>query len=123
MSRRKPELQTIDVAAWPTVAHTELDEPVRPKFEARRQTILRYIAGEPIRIIEETTRFNRRQLYRWLERAQTTHADGRPFGSGHLSPTCASRNMRECMMCRCAASAAAAVPPVRSRICLNATRR
>ncbi|PRX24020.1 hypothetical protein B0G75_12463 [Paraburkholderia sp. BL18I3N2] len=80
MSRRKPELQTIDVNAWPAVAHTELDEPVRRKFEARRQAILRYIAGEPIRAIEVSTHFNRRQLYRWLERAQTVHPDGRPFG-------------------------------------------
>ncbi|MET3228567.1 UNVERIFIED_ORG: hypothetical protein ABIC54_000741 [Burkholderia sp. 1263] len=80
MSRRKPELQKIDVNAWPTVAHTELDEPVCRKFEARRQAILRYIAGEPIRAIEKSTHFNRRQLYRWLERAQTTHPDGRPFG-------------------------------------------
>jgi putative transposase len=80
MSRRKPELRTIDVNAWPTVAHSELDGAVRRKFEARQQAILRYIAGEPIRAIEESTRFNRRQLYRWLERAQTTHPDGRPFG-------------------------------------------
>ncbi|CAE6813110.1 hypothetical protein R75465_05487 [Paraburkholderia aspalathi] len=80
MSRRKPELQTIVVDAWPTVAHTELDETARRKFEARRQAILRYIAGEPIRVIEKSTHFNRRQLYRWLERAQTTHPDGRPFG-------------------------------------------
>ncbi len=80
MSRRKPELQAIDVNAWPTVAHTELDEPVRRKFEARRQAILRYIAGEPIRAIEKSTHFNRRQLYRWLERAQAVHPDGRPFG-------------------------------------------
>lgn len=80
MSRRKPELQTIIVDAWPTVAHTEFDEPDRRKFEARRQAILRYIAGEPIRAIEKSTHFNRRQLYRWLERAQTTHPDGRPFG-------------------------------------------
>ncbi|OBR50549.1 helix-turn-helix domain containing protein [Paraburkholderia tropica] len=80
MSRRKPELQTIDVNAWPTVANSELDRAVCRKFEARRQAILRYIAGEPIRAIEESTHFNRRQLYRWLERAQTTHPDGRPFG-------------------------------------------
>ncbi|MGF6293296.1 integrase [Paraburkholderia youngii] len=80
MSRRKPELQAIDVDAWPAVAYTELDGPARRKFEARQQAILRYIAGEPIRVIEESTPFNRRQLYRWLERAQTTHPDGRPFG-------------------------------------------
>ncbi|WP_018437563.1 integrase core domain-containing protein, partial [Paraburkholderia atlantica] len=80
MSRRKPELQVIDIAAWPTVAYTELDQPARRKFDARQQAILRYIAGEPVKTIEESTHFNRRQLYRWLERAQTTHPDGRPFG-------------------------------------------
>jgi hypothetical protein len=80
MSRRKPELQAIDINEWPTVAHTELNEPVHRKFEARRQAILRYIAGEPVRTIEKSTHFNRRQLYRWLERAPTTHLDGRPFG-------------------------------------------
>ncbi|MGF6383339.1 putative transposase [Paraburkholderia atlantica] len=80
MSRRKPELQVIDIAAWPTVAYTELDQPARRKFDARQQAILRYIRGEPIRTIEESTHFNRRQLYRWLERAQTTYPDGRPFG-------------------------------------------
>ena len=80
MSRRKPELQAIDVNTWPTVAYTELDESGRRKFEARQQAVLRYIAGEPIRAVEESTPFNRRQLYRWLDRAQTTHPDGRPFG-------------------------------------------
>jgi hypothetical protein len=80
MSRRKPELQAIDVNTWPTVAYTELDESGRRTFEARQQAVLRYIAGEPIRAVEASTRFNRRQLYRWLERAQTTHPDGRRFG-------------------------------------------
>jgi hypothetical protein len=45
-----------------------------------------------------------------------------PSVSGHSSPTCASQNMRECVMCKCAASAAAAVPPVRWHSCLNAAR-
>jgi hypothetical protein len=67
MNRRKPALQTIVVETWLTVAHTEFDETARRKFEARRQAILRYIAGEPIRAIEKSTHFNRRQLYRWLE--------------------------------------------------------
>jgi hypothetical protein len=45
MSRRKPELQAIDLNAWPTVAYTELDEGSRRKFEERRQAVLRYVAG------------------------------------------------------------------------------
>jgi transposase InsO family protein len=80
MSRRKPELQAIDLNAWPTVAYTELDEGSRRKFEERRQAVLRYVAGESIKAIEESTHVNRRQLYRWLVRAQLAHPDGRPFG-------------------------------------------
>ncbi|WP_232444096.1 helix-turn-helix domain-containing protein [Burkholderia ubonensis] len=80
MSRRKPELQAIDVSAWPTVAYTELDGATRRTFELRRQAVLRYTAGESIKAIEKSTGINRRQLYRWLERAQTPHPDGRPFG-------------------------------------------
>ncbi|CAL8480953.1 helix-turn-helix domain-containing protein [Caballeronia sp. S22] len=80
MSRRKPELQAIDLNSWPSVAHTELDEGSRRQFEVRRQAVLRYIAGESIKAIEESTHVNRRQLYRWLERARSAHPDGRPFG-------------------------------------------
>jgi putative transposase len=80
MSRRKPELQAIDVNAWPTVAYTELDEAARRTFETRRLAVLRYTAGESIKAIEKSTGINRRQLYRWLERAQTPHPDGRLFG-------------------------------------------
>ena len=80
MSRRKLELQSIDVSAWPTVAFTELDDVARRTFETRQQAVLRYTAGESIKAIERSTGINRRQLYRLLERAQTSHPDGRPFG-------------------------------------------
>ncbi|KVG87698.1 hypothetical protein WJ36_30265 [Burkholderia ubonensis] len=63
-----------------TVAYTELDGATRRTFEIRRQAVLRYTAGESIKAIEKSTGINRRQLYRWLERAQTPHPDGRPFG-------------------------------------------
>lgn len=89
MSRRKPELQAIDVNAWPTVACTELDEAARRTFETRRQAVLRYAAGESVKAIERSTGVNRRQLYRWLERAQAPHPDGRPFGFRALTPRCA----------------------------------
>jgi putative transposase len=80
MSRRRPEFQAIDVAAWPTVAHTELGEPVRKVFEGRMQAVLRYTKGESLKQIEQSTGVNRRQLYRLLERAMLSHPDGRPFG-------------------------------------------
>ncbi|MCG5076622.1 helix-turn-helix domain-containing protein [Paraburkholderia tagetis] len=80
MSRRKPELQAIDVSMWPTVAYTELDEAGRRTFEMRQQAVVRYAAGESVKAIEEATGVNRRQLYRWLERAMLPHPDGRPLG-------------------------------------------
>jgi putative transposase len=86
MNRRKPDLQTIDVSAWPTVAYTEFDPALRARFEKRQQAILRYIDGESIRAIEKSIGINRRQLYRWLERAQAQHPDGRPFGFRGLLP-------------------------------------
>ncbi|TAM16921.1 MAG: integrase [Pandoraea sp.] len=80
MNRRKPEFQAIDVATWPTVAYTEFDHGTQRTFEARMQALVRYAHGESLRQIEQSTGVNRRQLYRWLERALSPHPDGRPFG-------------------------------------------
>jgi putative transposase len=80
MNRRKPEFQSIDLSAWPSVAYTEFDESARRAFEKHRQALERYVAGEPIKAIEQSTGVNRRQLYRWLERAVLQHPDGRPVG-------------------------------------------
>jgi transposase InsO family protein len=80
MSRRKPEFQAIDVATWPAVAYTEFDHEARRAFEARMQALVRYARGESLKHIEQSTGVNRRQLYRWLERALSPHPDGRPFG-------------------------------------------
>ncbi len=80
MSRRKPEFQTLDVATWPAVAYTEFDPETRRAFEARMQALIRYARGESLKQIEQCTGVNRRQLYRWLERALSPHPDGRPFG-------------------------------------------
>jgi transposase-like protein len=82
MRRRNPDLQTIDVSTWPTVASSEFDTATRNMFEKRQQAVLRYIAGESIRAIEKSIGINRRQLYRWLDRAQAQHADGRLCSAG-----------------------------------------
>lgn len=76
MSRRKPEFQS----AWPTVAHTELEQPVRQAFEVRMQAVTRYASGESLTQIEALTGVNCRQLYRMLERGMLPHPDGRPYG-------------------------------------------
>lgn len=80
MNRRRPEFQTIDISAWPIVACTELDEAARRDFEMRRQAVVRFAAGDSVAAIEQATGVNRRQLYRWVERAMLPHPDGRPFG-------------------------------------------
>lgn len=80
MIRRKPEFQTLDLATWPTVAYTEFDHEARRTFEARMQVLVRYARGESLKQIEQSTGVDRRQLYRWLERALSPHPDGRPFG-------------------------------------------
>jgi hypothetical protein len=80
MNRRRPEFQAIDLATWPTVAYTEFDHETRRTFEARMQVLVRYARGESLKQIEQCTGVDRRQLYRWLERALSLHPDGRPCG-------------------------------------------
>jgi hypothetical protein len=80
MNRRRPDLQMIDVSASPTVDYTGLDQSTWNRFEMRQLVVLRNIDRESIRQIEKSTGVNRRQLYRWLERAQVQHPDGRVFG-------------------------------------------
>ncbi|MBB3004007.1 transposase InsO family protein [Paraburkholderia tropica] len=80
MNRRKPELQVIDITAWPTVAYREFDDDTRRVFEARMQAMLGYARGDTLVQIEQSTGVNRRQLYRLLGRALSPHPDGRPFG-------------------------------------------
>ncbi|QBR04314.1 DDE-type integrase/transposase/recombinase [Paraburkholderia pallida] len=80
MSRRKPELQELDLMTWPTVAWTEFDAPARKRIQLRMQAIERYARGEPVKDIEHATGVNRRQLYRLLERALELHHDGRIYG-------------------------------------------
>lgn len=60
MNRRKPELQGIDVAAWPTVARTEFDDDTRRVFEARMQAVLGYVRGDSLGQIEQSTGVDRR---------------------------------------------------------------
>lgn len=80
MSRRKPELQALDIGSWPSVAWTDLDTKAREVIKLRMQAIERFAQGEPVKAIEESTGIDRRQLYRWLERGLSPHPDGRIFG-------------------------------------------
>ncbi|MGF6934295.1 hypothetical protein OKW41_003434 [Paraburkholderia sp. UCT70] len=80
MSRRRPEFQTLDLASWPTLAWTELGTAARERVQRHIDAVERYANGESVGSIENTTGINRRQLYRFLERALSVHADGRPYG-------------------------------------------
>ena len=80
MSRRNAQLQAIDVSTWPTVAYTQFDDTTRHMFEKRVHAVMAYVQGESVKQIEHSTGINRRQLYRWLERAGAIHPDGRLFG-------------------------------------------
>jgi putative transposase len=67
MNRRKSELQSIDLAQWPTVAYTEFDPEAKAAFQARMVAVQQYANGRSIKGIELENGINRRQLYRWLE--------------------------------------------------------
>jgi putative transposase len=80
MSRGSAQLRAIDVSTWPTVAYTQFDDTTRHTFEKRVRAVMAYLQGESVKQIERSTGIDRRQLYRWLERAGAIHPDGRPFG-------------------------------------------
>lgn len=80
MIRRKPEFQSIDLSAWPSIAWTELDVEAREVAKLRIEAVERYARGERVKDIEKVTGVNRRQIYRWLERGLAPHPDGRIFG-------------------------------------------
>jgi putative transposase len=80
VNRRKSELQSIDLAQWPTVAYTEFDSKSKAAFQTRMLAVQQYANGRAIKGIELEHGINRRQLYRWLERALAQHDDGRING-------------------------------------------
>lgn len=80
MNRRKSELQSIDLAQWPTVAYTEFDSRAKAAFQTRMLAVQQYANGRAIKGIGLEHGINRQQLYRWLERAIAQHDDGRING-------------------------------------------
>jgi len=49
MSRSRPDLQTLDVASWPTLAWTELDATARGRVRRNIDAIERYEEGDHCR--------------------------------------------------------------------------
>lgn len=63
MSRRKPELQALDLTSWPTFAWTDYDAKARKIITERIQAIEYFSRGAHVKDIEQYTGVNRRQLY------------------------------------------------------------
>lgn len=86
MSAFRDRIGAIDPCTWPAFDHQALRGPDQAKFRARRLAIEHYLAGAPLRAIEQQTGVHRRQLYRCLARCLMTHSDGRPWGWRALAP-------------------------------------
>jgi putative transposase len=80
VNRRKAELQAIDLGQWPTVAYTDFEPRAKTAFQTRMLAVQQYANGRAIKGIELEHGINRRQLYRWLDRALAQHDDGRING-------------------------------------------
>ena len=88
MQRRRERLPEAlgDLANWPGVDISDLPAVTRDTFRARQAALRRYLKGEPLVSIEQTTGVARQQIYRLLKRCATRHADGRIYGWRALLP-------------------------------------
>jgi len=80
MSRRRTDLQTIDLATWPSVDVSALPKDQRIIFDKRYQAIQLYVSGEGLRQIEQATGISSRQVYSLLDRCLTVDGDSRIAG-------------------------------------------
>jgi len=74
------------VTGWPAVDIESLDAGAQVKYLARRQAIEQYLNGASLRTIAATTGTSSGELYRYLDRCLSTHADGRIQGLRGLIP-------------------------------------
>ena len=88
MQRRRERLPEAlgDLANWPGVDISDLPAVTRDTFRARQDALRRYLKGEPLVRIEQTTGVARQQIYRLLKRCATRHTDGRIYGWRALLP-------------------------------------
>jgi hypothetical protein len=76
MSRRRTDLQGIDISLWPTVDTNALSAEIRESFNNRRRAIELYVAGESTRAIKKQTGVDPHQLYHFLDRCLRESDDG-----------------------------------------------
>ena len=65
---------------WPAIALTALADDKRAAYMQREDAVNRYLAGDTLTVIENTTGVARQQLYNLLRRCLAKHPDGRIFG-------------------------------------------
>ena len=80
MSRRRTDLQNIDIDGWPTVDTNALPPGMRATFDRRRHAIELYASGTTAREIDKQTGINVRQLYHLLDRCLKQSDDGTVHG-------------------------------------------
>lgn len=66
--------------AWPAIALTALPDDKRTAYLQREDAVNRYLAGDTLTAIENTTGVARQQLYNLLRRCLAKHPDGRIYG-------------------------------------------
>ena len=76
MSRRRKDLQGIDISRWPTVDTNALAPEMRDAFCNRRRAIELYADSETVRKIEAQTGINSHQLYHLFDRCLKESEDG-----------------------------------------------
>jgi hypothetical protein len=62
MSRRRKDFHVIDTSTWTRVDTNALPAAQKSVFEKRQKAIELYVGGDAVRLIEEQTGINRRQL-------------------------------------------------------------
>jgi|GEM_PF-2902946 len=86
MSRRRADLQQLDIAHWPSVDYSALAGRARESYLKRQLAVELYAKGESVRSIVKQTGVEMRQLYRLLQRCLAVHDDTRLFGYRGLLP-------------------------------------
>ncbi len=83
---KRPSPEALDLATWPGIDVTALKTEARQRYRQRATAIEHYRRGLSLSVIQETTKIDRRVLYRLIDRALRTHPDGRVWGFRALIP-------------------------------------
>lgn len=87
------------VESWPIACSDFLEGERKERFERLQKAIILYVAGAPVKVIEERTGVRRTNLPGYLEKCLSAASDGRIYGFRALLPytrtTCYKRSAEE----------------------------